>query len=98
MNYPECPYCGHAQEINHDDGYGYDEGEVYHQECSLCGSIFAYTTSITFEYDLLPAPCMNESDGDYGNHQWEVRRTYKADGSVFKRYKICTICGERMDL
>ena len=21
----ECPYCGAEQEINHDDGYGYDE-------------------------------------------------------------------------
>ena len=25
----ECPYCGEDQEINHDDGYGYEENGVY---------------------------------------------------------------------
>lgn len=28
MNDVNCPYCGAKQEINHDDGYGYAEGEV----------------------------------------------------------------------
>ena len=27
----DCPYCGHPQDINHDDGYGYEE-VVLHQQ------------------------------------------------------------------
>lgn len=27
----ECPYCGAEQEINHDDGQGYDEGVLHRQ-------------------------------------------------------------------
>ena len=30
----ECPYCYADQEINHDDGYGFDEDQLYEQECS----------------------------------------------------------------
>jgi hypothetical protein len=33
MSDVKCPYCGTEQEINHDDGYGYDEGKYYEQEC-----------------------------------------------------------------
>ena len=29
----ECPYCGAELEINHDDGYGYEEDGIYEQEC-----------------------------------------------------------------
>ena len=42
----ECPYCGKEQEICHDDGYGYDESEIYEQECDDCGRCYTYTTSI----------------------------------------------------
>lgn len=61
----ECPYCGEGNEINHDDGYGYKEGEVYIQTCLNCDKIFTYTTSISFYYDAQQAPCQNGEDHDY---------------------------------
>ncbi len=45
----KCPYCGADQEINHDDGYGYEEGEEHEQEC-VCGEVFIFTTSISYTY------------------------------------------------
>ncbi|MCP4101996.1 MAG: hypothetical protein GY750_11285 [Lentisphaerae bacterium] len=47
-----CPYCGFEQEINHDDGYGYDESEDYEQECGDCEKTFNYTTGIIFSYQV----------------------------------------------
>ena len=29
----DCPYCKAEQDINHDDGYGYEEDGMYEQEC-----------------------------------------------------------------
>lgn len=48
----ECPYCGADLDINHDDGYGYDEGEKYKQKCYACGKVFAFTTTIWLLYDV----------------------------------------------
>ena len=48
----ECPYCGHAQNINHDDGYGYDEYTEFEQECPNCERQFGFTTEIHFHYDV----------------------------------------------
>jgi len=28
-----CPYCRDEQEINHDDGYGYEEDKEHEQDC-----------------------------------------------------------------
>ena len=47
-----CPYCGAEQEINHDDGYGYEEGEEFEQECGSCEETFRLTTTIWFHYDV----------------------------------------------
>jgi hypothetical protein len=55
----ECPYCEAELEINHDDGYGYAEDEVYEQECGNCRKTFGYTTSITFYYEARKLPCQN---------------------------------------
>jgi hypothetical protein len=57
-----CPYCNTKVDINHDDGYGYEEGETYQQECSYCGKTFIYYTSISFYYELEKADCLNGSD------------------------------------
>ena len=35
-----CPYCGAEQEINHDDGYGYEEDRRYQQQCGECEKTF----------------------------------------------------------
>ena len=58
----ECPYCGEWQEINHDDGYGYDEDEVYEQECEDCEKSFVFTTFIIYNYSSEQAPCLNDGD------------------------------------
>lgn len=58
----ECPYCGEGQEINHDDGYGYQEDETYEQECSDCLKNFTYTTGIIYHYEAAQAPCLNGED------------------------------------
>ncbi len=47
-----CPYCSTAQEINHDDGYGYSEDEEYEQDCVSCDKPFAFTTMIYFNYKV----------------------------------------------
>jgi hypothetical protein len=47
-----CPCCKHEQEINHDDGYGYEDGETHEQECTNCTCIFNFTTSISFNYNV----------------------------------------------
>lgn len=59
MSDEKCPYCEADVEINHDDGYGYNEGETHMQECGACGKTFSYTTTISFSYDLEKAPCQN---------------------------------------
>ena len=62
----DCPYCQSAQDIYHDDGYGYDEGVTYQQECAACEKTFTYTTSISFRYKAERANCLNGSD-----HEWK---------------------------
>lgn len=52
MSDVKCPYCGTDQEINHDDGYGYGEGEAYDQDCVSCDKTFKFTTSISFSYSV----------------------------------------------
>ena len=48
----KCPYCKHEQEINHDDGYGYEENRDYEQDCFSCEKTFNFTTAISFDYDI----------------------------------------------
>lgn len=67
MSEVNCPYCGHEQEINHDDGYGYDEGKMYEQECASCGNEFNFNTRIELSYDVF---CKN---GDHNLERIKVR-------------------------
>lgn len=60
-----CPYCGADIEINHDDGYGYEQNELHQQECWGCGRVFTYTTGITYFYETFKANCLNG-----GEHEW----------------------------
>jgi len=52
MSDVKCPYCEHEQEINHDDGYGYEEDKYYEQHCRSCDKEFKFTTSISFSYQV----------------------------------------------
>lgn len=58
----ECPYCGEGQEINHDDGYGYEDGKVFEQECVDCRKNFTFTTSTHYYYEAKQADCLNGED------------------------------------
>ena len=58
----KCPYCEIEQEINHDDGYGYEEDVLYEQVCGNCDKTFTYRTSITFYYEAYKADCLNGSN------------------------------------
>lgn len=62
----QCPYCGEEQEIDHDGGYGYDEGIFYDQECFGCQKVFAFETIVHYSYKARKADCLNG-----GDHQWE---------------------------
>lgn len=64
-----CPYCDANQDINHDDGYGYEENVKHEQRCSKCGKYFTFTTHRTRYYEVQRADCLNGSE-----HKW--RRTY----------------------
>ena len=79
----ECPYCNDWIEIDHDDGYGYEENELHQQDCAHCGKTFTYNTTISFSYDAYPAPCLNGED-----HNWKERVTYPKE---FTRM-ICSTC------
>lgn len=57
----KCPYCGEEQEINHDDGYGYEEDRLHEQECGDCDKTFTFTTSIHYYYEAHKADCLNGS-------------------------------------
>jgi hypothetical protein len=76
MSDVNCPYCGAEQEINHDDGYGYDEDREHEQNCVSCTMTFKFTTSISYNYDVL---CLDgdhnmEPAGDKWPDLWECSR------------------------
>ena len=73
----ECPYCGEGQEINHDDGYGYDEDERHEQQCSDCDKHFVFTTSISYYYEAEKADCLNG-----GDHVVKMSCTYPREYST----------------
>jgi len=86
----ECPYCGEEQEIDHDDGYGYDEDTKYQQKCSGCGKNFAYKTSISIFHEAFAAPCI---DGD-AEHDWKETNTFPR---CYRRLR-CSVCGEEKEI
>jgi len=86
----ECPYCQHEVEIDHDDGYGYDEGETYHQECFYCNKTFIYTTEISFDHYLKKADCLNEGRV----HDYKETHTYPKVCATMQ----CTMCGDKQPL
>ena len=83
MSDVDCPYCQSEQEINHDDGYGFEEDRAHHQECWNCDKTFVYTTGILYVYHERKADCLNGSD-----HNWEPTRTYPKNYSRM----ICVDC------
>jgi endogenous inhibitor of DNA gyrase (YacG/DUF329 family) len=84
-----CPYCGHPQDINHDDGYGYSESEIHNQYCGQCDKTFSFTTTISFSYEVNKADCLN---GD--EHKYEPTHTFP---KYFTKMQ-CPDCGETREL
>lgn len=86
-----CPYCEAHQDINHDDGYGYDQDEIHQQECSECEKTFTFTTSIIYHYDVEQADCLNGGEHDY-------KPIRGCPEEYFKDKYRCTMCGEETTL
>lgn len=85
----QCPYCDAPQDIDHDDGYGYDESGTYEQECSECGKIFVYNTFIMFSYEVSQAPCKND-----GEHS--LKEIIGCPKEFFEFMRRCEYCGEEI--
>jgi len=83
----ECPYCGAGQDINHDDGYGYEEDCKHQQQCGVCDKNFTYTTSISFYYEAEKADCLNGSPHNYKPNkdpygEWPDKKKCKDCGDI----------------
>lgn len=85
----ECPYCDASLEINHDDGFGYEENVKHQMQCSECGKYFVFETDITFYYEPEKADCLNGSE-----HDWKATTTYPKEYTQIE----CMQCGERREL
>lgn len=83
-----CPHCNAEQDVNHDDGEGYDESQNHEHECSECGKSFTFRTTITYRYEPAKADCLND-----GNHQWSPSKTYPKHHTRM----LCRACDDFRD-
>ncbi len=60
-----CPYCNAEIEINHDDGYGYEQDNLHEQQCHSCKKHFTFRTSMVFYYETFKADCLNGADHNF---------------------------------
>ena len=86
MNDLNCPYCEEPNEVCHDDGQGYEEGEYHQMECSSCRKWFIFSTVVSFDYTSKAANCLNE-----GEHDWYITTTIPK----FATKMQCSQCGEK---
>jgi hypothetical protein len=77
----ECPYCGHEQDVCHDDGFGFEEDVAHEVECHECEKSYVFHTSIMYDYSASKADCLNGSPHDLEVH----------DGRLYKREQ-CRDC------
>lgn len=85
----ECPYCETGLDINHDDGFGYEEGVKHQMNCSHCDKSFVFETSISFYFEPEQADCLND-----GQHNYKLTKTYPKEFSEME----CTMCGDNREL
>jgi len=81
----ECPYCGSAQEVCHDDGFGYEEDGPHEVECHSCEKLYIFRTSILFVYHEQKADCLNGED-----HKWKATMTVPREYTRM----ACIDCGD----
>lgn len=85
----KCCYCGKWQEINHDDGYGYEEDKLHLQECVHCGKTFGYHTMITVSHsNAIDLPCKNGH-----SHKFKDKNSTSPD-CFNVGVAVCEWCGE----
>jgi hypothetical protein len=84
-----CPYCEKELDINHDDGFGYQEGVKHQMECRHCEKSFVFETSISFYYEAEKADCLND-----GKHEYKINTTFPKEFSQME----CTMCGDKREL
>lgn len=75
----QCPYCGADEEVNHDDGHGYDESRRHEQECGVCGKTYVFKTCISYDYTPSKADCLNGAP-----HRLKFRKSWP-----FKYSRMC---------
>ena len=85
----ECPYCEKGLDINHDDGFGYEEGVLHEMECKYCEKTFVFQTSISYRYEPAKADCLND-----GEHDFQPTTTFPKEWTEME----CTMCGGRREL
>ncbi|MEI6865548.1 hypothetical protein [Flavicella sp.] len=81
-----CPYCNAETEINHDDGFGYEDNKLHEQECWSCEKTFTFTTGIIYVYETFKADCLNGKD-----HEFKQTVTYPRQFTKFQ----CENCEEK---
>jgi uncharacterized protein (DUF983 family) len=81
-----CPYCDAEQDINHDEGQGYDQDILHQQQCSECHKTYTFYTYTHFSYDPQKADCLNG-----GTHDWKEMHIYP---NFYKVARYCSSCGE----
>lgn len=89
MSEIECPYCGQEQDINHDDGFGYEEGVNHQMECCNCGKTFIFQSEITYYYQAYKADCLNGEP-----HDWQMTNTHPKSFTKMR----CSMCDEERSL
>jgi hypothetical protein len=83
-----CPYCGHEQDVCHDDGHGYEEDVLHEEECRNCEKMYVFETGIHFTYEASAADCLND-----GKHR------YQATCTIPRKYTMmrCIDCDHTRD-
>ena len=84
-----CPYCDAAQNIDHYDGFGYEEDVKQEMKCSECKKNFVFTTSISYDYEAEKADCLNGE-----NHKYELTHTFPHEFSKMR----CKYCDAEREL
>jgi len=82
MSDVNCPYCNAEQEIDHNDGYGYEEGVRHEQQCGECNKHFTFTTSISYYYESEKADCLNGAEHDFKPTQTHPKEYTKMECSM----------------
>lgn len=84
----ECPYCESELEVNHDDGFGYEQDVNHEMQCGNCEKSFVFTTGIIFNYEAQKADCLNT-----GIHDCKPTITWPKECTRLM-CDMCDMCGD----